>query len=98
MDPIGSVGRGWLMGPLNSVVSRSGGGDMHADESPSRRRRPGRAVDASVVGAAHSAVFPRVWVGQRDDDATDAAQPAWPDRSVKGHGFAAAARPLSGGP
>jgi hypothetical protein len=32
MDPIGSVGRGWLMGPLSSMVSRSGGGDKHGHD------------------------------------------------------------------
>src|SRR3954471_9202653 len=57
MDPIGSVGRGWLMGPLSSVVSRSGGGGRHADEPPPRRR--GRSalasLSASLIGAtAHN--------------------------------------------
>jgi hypothetical protein len=35
-------------GPLSSVVSRSGGGDKHADESPSRRRGPRALVSISV--------------------------------------------------
>src|SRR3954451_21313968 len=48
MDPIGSVGRGWLMGPLSPVVSRSAGGEKHADESPSRRRGPRALVSVSV--------------------------------------------------
>ena len=43
-------------GPLSSVVSRSGGGDKHADESPSRRRGPRALVSISVspIGATRA--------------------------------------------
>ena len=53
MDPIGSVGRGWLMGPLSSGCRGQVAGDKHADESPSRRRGPRGPVSISVspIGA-----------------------------------------------
>src|SRR4051812_46447234 len=53
------IGGSWLAhGPLRTVVSRSGGGDKRADESPSRRRDPGALVTISVspIGATRASV------------------------------------------